>query len=49
MSKNVYQKGAEICDELFRKTCDPRYHNMREGFKFLEKEHEKEDVEQREL
>lgn len=35
---NKYQNGARICQELFTKTGDVRYHNMMNGFKALEKE-----------
>ncbi len=35
---NKYQNGARICQELFNKTGDIRYHNMMNGFKSLERE-----------
>ncbi len=35
---NKYQKGAKICEDLFRKTGEIKYHNMMTGFKNLEKE-----------
>lgn len=39
---NKYAKGEKICDELFKKTGDIRYHNMKNGFKELQKENAQE-------
>ena len=41
MEYTKYDAGRDICDELFKKTGDPRYHNMRVGFEDLKKENEK--------
>lgn len=38
MEYTKYDAGRDVCDELFKKTGDPRYHNMRVGFEELKKE-----------
>ena len=41
MEYDKYDAGRELCDELFKRTGDPRYHNMRVGFEKLKLENEK--------
>lgn len=41
MNKDKYEKGKKICEELFFKTGDIRYHNMKTGFDELQKENQK--------
>lgn len=41
MNNNVYEKGKKLCEEIFNKTGDIRYHNMMNGFKELQKENDK--------
>ena len=38
MEYDKYDAGRDICDELFKKTGDPRFHNMRVGFEDLKLE-----------
>lgn len=41
MEKNKYSQGKKICEQIFQKTGDIRYHNMMKGFEGLEKENER--------
>ena len=40
MEKNKYNQGKKLCEQIFQKTGDIRYHNMMKGFENLEKENE---------
>lgn len=40
MNKNKYKQGEKICEEIFKKTGDIRFHNMMNGFKELDKQNE---------